>query len=74
MRRFICPKCNKRTRPTTHHILPKRWFGTENNNETIELCRKCHSALEVIIHRSESGWSLAPQRYRQILYDFLKVY
>lgn len=43
-----CPKCGgvfgTEVQRTRHHLLPKRFF--RGSRETIDICRRCHDALE----------------------------
>lgn len=62
-----CPVCGKKKRLTTHHILPRRFFGREPY--IYRLCRECHDELEL-------KWIptcpiLEPSMYWDLLEQFL---
>jgi len=60
-----CPKCHQRKQLTVHHILPKRFFRSD---ETILICRECHDDLEMMIPVKER---LDEVKYYYILDAFL---
>jgi hypothetical protein len=75
-----CPKCGRAYEgtdvklgavvKTKHHVLPRRWFGS--NNETINICRSpCHDDLETLIQREEQGRQLSWIRYYEIVNEFV---
>ena len=62
------PYTNKKTRmKSKHHIYPRRFFP--NCDETIELCRLCHSELEREIPAKKQ---LKKESYRNILENFIR--
>lgn len=58
-----CPKCKELTHRTTHHILPKRFFGGRGPIEFI--CRSCHDNLELLIPQNEQ----MPEEFYRLIYD-----
>ena len=45
----VCPKCFTITALTVHHVYPKRFFGTKNNDSKLLLCRVCLDMIEIIL-------------------------
>lgn len=63
----VCCKCFKFGKITKHHLLPKRFFGT--NDKILYLCATCHREIEAILPR---GRKLTKQEYRDIHQDWLR--
>ena len=43
---ILCPKCKRIREGTRHHILPVRFFGSNQNSPILYLCRDCHDLIE----------------------------
>ena len=50
----ICPLCKRETTLTFHHLIPKMMhrrtyfkknFSSEERNQGVDVCRKCHSGI-----------------------------
>lgn len=63
-----CPvkTCNQMTALTTHHILPKRFFG--KTPFVVRLCQRCHTELERKIPNKQQ---LTPHQYFAIAHNFV---
>src|SRR5258708_38585197 len=64
-----CPKCEKRTRVTKHHVLPQRFYGSPANAPILLICRICHSELEKLIPENPKMTYLF---YWIIIFEFLQ--
>lgn len=60
-----CPMCEKEKHLSRHHILPRRFFG--NNDEIVLICRSCHDEVEREIPRYQE---MAEIFYYDILIKF----
>lgn len=63
----LCPKCLRLKPMTKHHILPKRFFGS--NSPILNLCRSCHDLIEELIPESVK---LDFREYMELTVDFLR--
>ena len=63
----FCQKCGELKIITTHHILPKRFFGA--NEATLRICRDCHDEIEEILPRNRE---LTKAEYFEIHKAWLK--
>jgi len=68
-----CPACGQARPMTKHHVKPRRWFGRENNETTVKLCRDCHDEVERRIYHAEGGHKnkLSEEQYWAILLKFM---
>ena len=66
---ILCPKCLKITEGSKHHVLPKRFFGSNQNSPLLFLCRNCHSDLEDQIPQHHK---LDREDYFEIAAEFLQ--
>jgi len=60
------------THLTSHHILPKRWFG--RNDLIFRCCRDCHTEIEAQIIDAEisnKGKQLPEMQYIKILVRYV---
>lgn len=66
---ILCPSCKKITEGTRHHILPVRFFGSNENSPILYLCRPCHDEIEKLIPQFTR---LDRDEYFQIAVEFLQ--
>ena len=45
--KYCCYRCEVKTNLSVHHILPRERGGSENMNNLITLCYKCHDIVEL---------------------------
>jgi len=64
--KFICPKCLRAKKPTSHHVWPKRFFG--GAGPLLKLCRECHDNIESLIPATQR---LSTAEYETIARNFL---
>jgi len=53
MKKGICQRCNKNKFINQHHIYPKKYFGTKDNTETVQLCLECHAEIHDLLPKDE---------------------
>ncbi len=65
-----CEICNKKTKNLElHHIIPKSRGGTDDKNNLIELCSKCHGLAHDVSFANERGGLVKEGVTRKILQD-----
>jgi len=67
---IMCGKCRQITEGTRHHILPVRFFGSNQNSPILYLCRTCHDLIEKEIPQHQR---LERDEYFQIAEEFLQT-
>ncbi len=70
MKTGICPKCREVKELTTHHLFPRRFYGTKQNKKVLLICRSCHNRLETFIPQKEK---MPDKFYFEIVELFLAV-
>lgn len=43
----LCPVCKLRKANSQHHIIPRRFGGSDDITNLIMLCDKCHDVVEM---------------------------
>lgn len=43
----ICPRCKIRKVDGNHHIIPRKYYGPDIEENFIRLCNKCHDIVEI---------------------------
>ncbi len=66
---ILCVKCLRIRESSKHHLLPRRFFGSNQNSPLLFLCRECHNDLEEQIPQHVK---LDRDEYFQIAVDFLQ--
>jgi hypothetical protein len=66
---IMCAKCLKIRESSKHHLLPRRFFGSNENSPLLFLCRDCHTALEKLIPQHHK---LERDEYFLIAVEFLR--
>ncbi len=66
---IFCPKCHQVREGTRHHVLPQRFFGSNQNSPILFLCRDCHSEVEKQIPQHHR---LDRDEYFEIAAEFLQ--
>ncbi len=66
---ILCAKCLQIREGSKHHILPRRFFNTNQNSPLLFLCRDCHNDIEKHIPQHTK---LDRDEYFQIAVDFLQ--
>jgi hypothetical protein len=54
---------------TRHHLLPRRFYGSDPSSPILHICRKCHDEIEEIIPQYQK---LPDEEYFAIAREFLK--
>ena len=66
---ILCAKCLRIRESSKHHLLPRRFFGSNQNSPLLFLCRECHNDLEDQIPQHVK---LDRDEYFQIAVEFLQ--
>jgi len=67
MPKGVCNRCGEYKWINKHHIFPKKFFGTKDNNETIQLCLDCHTDIHTFIPKEKKEKSF----YSNLIIRFL---
>lgn len=55
MKKGICERRNQYQYINQHHKYPKKYFGTKDNNKTVQLCLNCHAELHEQLPKEEQS-------------------
>ena len=66
---IFCPGCRQIREGTRHHVLPVRFFGSNQNSPILYLCRPCHDRIEREIPQHTK---LEREQYLEIATEFLQ--
>jgi len=53
MPKGVCNRCGEYKWINKHHVFPKKFFGTKDNNETVSLCLDCHAEIHSILPKDK---------------------
>jgi len=67
MKKGICDHCHKHKWVNKHHVYPKEFFGSKENNETIQLCLDCHADIHDLLPKEKKEKSF----YKDFTIKFL---
>ncbi len=67
MQKDICERCKEHRYINRHHIYPRKFFGTKENDEVVKLCLLCHAEIHDLLPKEKQEKSF----YKSFTMKFL---